>query len=170
LRRDDINEIPAYKISSGGKTAKRRNCESETFEIVDRKRYCLLDLDLSGFTVLAEADSGPYVVTPFIAVLAGADRVLSITRDSQYAKPEEVIAQTRALEVLCELEDRVEIYTVRSLDLFAEADIVTNLGFVRPIDTETVAAMKPTAIIPLMCETWEFGLGDVDLGACRSPR
>lgn len=126
-----------------------------------------LGLDLSGFTVLTEAASGPYVVTPIIAALAGADRVLSITRNSQYAKLEEVIAQTRAVQDLCNLEDRVEIHTRRTLDLFAEADIVTNLGFIRPIDAEAVTAMKSTAVIPLMCEPWEFRSGDIDLESCR---
>ena len=132
-----------------------------------RDAIAFLELDLSGLTVLTEAASGPYVVTPVIASLAEAERVLALTRDSQYATAEAVIAQTRALEALCVVEDSVEIYTQRSLDLFAQADIVTNLGFVRPIDAEAVAAMKPTTAIPLMCEAWEFRPGDVDLEACR---
>lgn len=126
-----------------------------------------LQLDLSGLTVLTEAASGAYVCTPVIAVLAGADHVLAVTRDSQYASSETVIRLTRALESLCGIPNRVKIFTKRSLDLFAQADIVTNLGFVRPIDAEAVAVMKPTAVIPLMCETWEYRRRDVDLDACR---
>ena len=124
-------------------------------------------LDLSGLTVLTEAASGPYVVTPVIAALSGAKRVLALTSDSKYASSEVVISQTRALEALCGLEGAVEIHTQRSLGLFSEADIVTNLGFVRPIDAEAIAAMKSTAVIPLMCEAWEFRQGDVDLCRCR---
>jgi hypothetical protein len=125
-----------------------------------------LELDLSGFTVLTEAASGPYVVTPIIAGLAGAEHVLALTRDSQWASAEEVIMQTRALEALCRIEGSTEIRTRRSLDLFAHADIVTNLGFVRPIDSSAVAAMKPRAVVPLMCEAWEFRYEDVDVDAC----
>lgn len=126
----------------------------------------VLELDLSGLSVVTEAASGPYVVTPVIAARAGAERVLACTRNSRYASTQSVIAQTRALERLCGLADHVEIYTERSLEIFAQADIVTNLGFVRPIDAKAVAAMPSTAIISLMCEAWEFRPGDVDLEAC----
>ena len=127
-----------------------------------------LQLDLSGLTVLTEAASGLYVVTPVIASLAGSKQVIALTRDSHYASADAVIAQTRALEILCDADSEIEIYTKRSLDLFAEANIVTNLGFVRPIDAETVSVMDETAVIPLMCEAWEFRPGDVDLAACRA--
>ena len=129
-----------------------------------------LRLDLSGFTVLTETASGPYAVTAVIASLAGAEQVLALTGNSRYASTDEVIAQTRALETLCGIKRRIEIHTERSLDLFARSDIVTNLGFVRPIDSEAVAIMKPTAVIPLMCEAWELRPGDVDLEACRRKR
>jgi hypothetical protein len=126
------------------------------------------ELDLSDLTVLTEAASGAYVVTPVVASLAGANCVLALTHDSCYANLETVIAQTRALEKLCGMEGKVQIHVERLPNLFAKADIVTNLGFVRPIDAEAVAAMKPTAGIPLMCEAWEFRSGDVDLSVCRS--
>lgn len=133
-----------------------------------RDTIAFLQLNLTGLTVLTEAASGPYVVTPVIASLAGAKRVLAITNDSRYATADAVIAQTRALEKMCDAGVRTEIYTERSLDLFAQADIVTNLGFVRPIDTDAVAAMKETVVVPLMCEAWELRPGDVDLAACKT--
>ena len=126
----------------------------------------LLKLDLTGLTVLTEAASGPYVVTPLIAAMAGAHQVLAMTADSRYASATTVVAQTRMLERLCNLDGRVEISTRRRLDWFAQADIVTNLGFVRPIDAEAVGAMKPTAVVPSMAEAWETRPGDVDLQAC----
>jgi len=126
-----------------------------------------LKLDLTGFTVLTEAASGPYVVTPIIAALSGAERVIALTRDSRFASAANVIAQTETLGALSGAKGNIEIHTGHSPDLFAQADIITNLGFVRPIDGETVAAMKPSAVIPLMCEAWEFRPGDVDLKACR---
>jgi len=128
-----------------------------------------LALDLSGLTVLTEAASGPYVVTPVIAALTGAARVIALTGGSRYATAEQVSAQTRALERLCDLPaEAVEIHNGRTPDLFAAADIVTNLGFVRPIDAAVVASLKPTAVVPLMCEAWEFRPGDVDAAACRA--
>jgi hypothetical protein len=132
-----------------------------------QKAIGFFELNLSGLTVLTEAASGPYVVTPVIAALAGAKRVLALTRDSRYASVETVKSQTSALEELCSPENRVEIFSRRSVDLYAKADIITNLGFVRPIDAEVIAAMKPGAVIPMMCEAWEFRPGDVDLEACR---
>src|SRR5690606_1365873 len=41
-------------------------------------------LDLSGLTVLTEAASGAYVVTPVLAALAGAARVIAVTRTTRY--------------------------------------------------------------------------------------
>src|SRR5439155_6716475 len=38
---------------------------------------------------------------------------------------------------------------------------------VRPIDAATVGLMKPTAVLPLMYESWEYRPSDVDLSACR---
>jgi hypothetical protein len=124
------------------------------------------DLDLSGLTVLTEAASGPYVVTPVIASLAGARKVLAITTDSRYARASEVIKQTRALELLCRARP-AEISTRRARLPAAEADIVTNLGFVRPINSAFIARMKSSAVVPLMYEAWEFRPGDLDLEACR---
>jgi hypothetical protein len=132
-----------------------------------RETISFLELDLKGLTVLTEAASGPYVVTPVIAALANAERVIAITADSRFASAEEVVAQTRALEALSGVDREIEVHTERSPELFARADIVTNLGFVRPIDERAVQAMKQLAAVPLMCEAWEFRSGDVDLAACR---
>jgi hypothetical protein len=132
-----------------------------------QKQISFLDLKLTGITVLTEAASGPYAVTPIIASLAGAARVIALTRDSSHATAEAVIAQTRALEMVCGVTVPADIYTERSPHLFAEADIVTNLGFVRPLDRPAILAMKSTGVVPLMCESWEVRAVDVDLEACR---
>ena len=52
--------------------------------------------------------------------------------------------------------------------IVGSADIVTNSGRIRPIDAETVGHMKPSAVIPLMYESWEYRAADVDLEACRT--
>jgi hypothetical protein len=53
------------------------------------------------------------------------------------------------------------------LNLFKHADIITNLGFVRPLDAALIKEIKPGAVIPYMCEAWEHRPGDVDLDACH---
>jgi hypothetical protein len=135
--------------------------------ILIRRTIEQVQLDLSGLTVLTEAASGAYVCTPVIAAMARAEHVFAVTGDSQYASADTVVSLTRALGRLCDIPNKVEISTKRRLDLFAQADIVTNLGFVRPIDAEAVSVLKPTAVISLMCETWEYRPGDVDLNSCR---
>ena len=125
-------------------------------------------LNLTGRVVLTEAASGAYVVTPVLAAMAGAARVHALTRATVYGTVEEVTAQTCELAAEVGVADRIVIATQRSRDIVAEADIVTNSGHVRPIDAEMVAWMKPTAVVPLMYEAWEFRPGDVDLDACRS--
>ncbi|MCX7669243.1 MAG: hypothetical protein N2439_04145, partial [Anaerolineae bacterium] len=154
-----------------------------------RRTITFFELDLSGLVVLTEAASGPYVVTPIIAALAGAARVIALTATSRYGSVEAVIAQTRALAELCGVSVQVDdasagaagdenlipdpspaargasrptrrgedaappslagkgvggsgatcragpvaVSTARRPELFAAADIITNLGFVRPI-------------------------------------
>jgi len=130
------------------------------------KTIDLLKLDLTGFTVLTEAASGPYSVTPVIAAMAHAKKVIALTSDSRYASTAEVILQTHQLEKLCK-QDTIEIATTRSSKFFAQADIITNLGFVRPLDIKVISHMKSTAVIPYMCEGWEIRSGDVDFDACK---
>jgi hypothetical protein len=126
-----------------------------------------LELDLSGLVVLTEAASGAYVVTSAIAAVAGAKQVIALTRDSRYGTATTVTAQTRALAALCGVAGRIDIHTVRSADLFGRADLVTNLGFVRPLDRQTIGQMKRGAVIAYMCESWEFRPEDLDIEACR---
>jgi hypothetical protein len=126
------------------------------------------ELDLSGLTVLTEAASGAYVVTPVLAALAGAERVLAVTRPTRYGTVEEVRAATCALARACGVEDRIVVTTACSRDLVAQADIVTNSGHVRPLDAPMITAMKPGTVVALMYEGWEFRADDLDLEACRA--
>jgi hypothetical protein len=117
--------------------------------------------------ILTEAASGAYVVTPVLAAMAGARRVFALARSSRYGTVEEVTAQTLHLASLVGVKDRLEIATEKSPEVVSQADIITNSGHVRPIDAAMVTWMKPTAIISLMYEAWEFRPADVDLPACR---
>lgn len=124
-------------------------------------------IDLSGLTVLTEAASGPYLATPLVAARAGARRVYAWTRDSAYGPKEQVERHTLEQARTWGVEDRLEVSFSRPAEQVAEADLITNSGFVRPIDAQMVAAMKPTAVVALMWETWEFRESDLDLPACR---
>jgi hypothetical protein len=132
-------------------------------DVVDQCR-----LDLSGAVVLTEAASGPYVVTPIIAALAGAE-VVALTRTTRYGSSDTIAELTTALAASLGVGHRITVTTRRSGEDFARADVVTNSGHVRPIDRETVALLKPTAVVPLMFEAWEAEAGrhDLDLDALR---
>lgn len=122
------------------------------------------ELDLHGLTVLTEAATGAYVVTPLLAALAGA-RVIAVARDSTYGRATEVAIRTTTLAHRWGVE--VEI-RARTLDEFALADVVTNLGGVRPINAEAIDRLRETAAIALMYEPWEVRSEDVDLSAAHS--
>jgi hypothetical protein len=128
------------------------------------------ELDLRSSVVLTEAAVGAYAVTPVLAALAGARHVFALTRPGKHGTVEEVTRQTRALAKLAGVEGRIDIRTDRSPEVIGQADIVTNSGHVRPIDREFVAHLRPSAVIPLMYESWEFRPGDIDVGACREKR
>jgi hypothetical protein len=125
------------------------------------------DLDLTELTVLTEAASGAYVVTPVLAAMAGAE-VCAVGAGNAYASAEEIRALTVGLARLAGVADRIELVDGKDPAVVGAADIVTNSGQVRPIDAETVSHLKPSAVVPLMYESWEYRQADVDLEACRS--
>jgi hypothetical protein len=125
------------------------------------------DLRLSGATVLTEAGSGAYLVTPVLAALAGADEVFALTKPTRYGDAEAITRETISLAQLAGVAQRVQVVTEKDRSMVAQADIITNSGHVRPIDAEMIGWMKPTAVISLMYETWEFRDADLDLAACQ---
>lgn len=129
-----------------------------------------MTLDLSGSTVVTEAATGAYVVTPVIAAVAGADRVIAVTRATRFGSVDDVEAETRQLADLFGVFDRIDVRDERPSDQIVQAaDLVTNSGHVRPIDASVASWMRPDAVVSLMFEAWEIDLGrdDVDLDALR---
>jgi hypothetical protein len=122
-------------------------------------------LNLKGLVVFTEAASGPYLWTPLLAARAGAERVYALAADTGVHRAADVEASTRAEAEALGVADRVRV--VRSKDALGEADIVTNTGPLRPIDAATIEALKPTAVVPLMWESWELVPGLVDMEAAR---
>ncbi len=126
------------------------------------------DLDLSELVVLTEAASGYYVLTPLIAAMAKAKRVLAVTQNSLYGTAEEIARETMALAGQWDVADRIQVLFSREDDRIREANVITNLGFVRPLDRQFLRRLNPNAVVPLMYETWEFREQDVDLEECRN--
>jgi hypothetical protein len=124
-------------------------------------------LDLRDAVVLTEAATGSYVVTPVIAARAGAARVYAITHATRHGSVAQVAEETLVLARLLGVEQNIQILTERRRAVVEQADIVTNSGHVRPIDAELIGWMKPTAVIPLMYEAWEFRPEDLDVVTCR---
>ena len=123
-------------------------------------------LNLSGLTVLTEVGTGPFVLTPIIAAMAGAE-VLAITRSSQYGTSDEVVGYASKLISRFGLGDQIDFISASADSMASKADIVTNLGFVRPIDRRLVSRLKSTAVISLMWAPWEFREADIDRAACE---
>ena len=132
-----------------------------------RKTIRKFHLNLDGLTVFTEAATGNYLYTPVIAALAGARQVFAVTADSKYGRKEDV--KDRIMKEAKELgvDNKITILFEKDKDCLSKSDIVTNSGFVRPITKEIISCMKPTAVIPLMWETWEFRAEELDLEACR---
>ena len=47
-----------------------------------------------------------------------------------------------------------------------DVDILTNTGFLRPINKKLIKALTPKCVIPLMWEPWEFRPEEIDIDAC----
>ena len=126
-----------------------------------------LALDLSGLTIYTEAATGPFAVTAPLAARAGAERVIALARPWGGRSAIEVGRETTDVARALGVAPEVSVVTERRADDLAAADVVTNLGFVRPLDRALVSALGPTAAIAYMREAWETRDGDVDLDACR---
>ena len=126
-----------------------------------------LELDLMGARILTEAGSREFAVTPVIAAAAGAE-VWALTHDSAYGSVAEVLEQvTTVANVTGVGMERIRVLTDRAL-VPAGLDVITNLGFVRPIDAPLIERLGPNGVISYMCEAWELRAGDVDLAACQA--
>lgn len=125
-----------------------------------------LELDLKGKVILTEAASGPYVVTPVLAALAGA-KVYAYSKSTRYGTVEEVFANTKKL--LKECGSNLDITFVETItpEIVAQADIITNSGHLRPLNEEMLRHAKDSLVIPLMYEAWEWRDADMDIDYIR---
>ena len=126
-----------------------------------------LDLNLKSYVVLTEVGSNNYIYTPIIPLLAGAKKVYAWTRDSSYGECEDIIKQSLEVAKYLGLENRLKFSANRKdFEQVKQADIITNSGFIRPINKGFIKNIKKSAVIPLMFESWEIRDEDIDIKAC----
>jgi len=120
-----------------------------------------LQLRLNKVNILTEAASGYYHVTPIIAAMAGGN-VTAICKDSVHGKAKDVMAYVGEQAKIHGVGDRITLVDELYDNVIEQSDLITNLGFVRPIDASFIDKMKPNAVITLMCEPWEVRAQDFD--------
>ncbi len=122
-----------------------------------------LRINLAGLTVLTEAGSNYYLFTPIIAAMAGAKDTYAMIQDSDYGKKENIVKQLIKISDMFGVTHKIHpVFNKKTIPI-KKCDIITNLGFVRPINRFFIDNLKRDAVISLMCETWEVRKEDVDL-------
>jgi len=125
-----------------------------------------INLKLDGLTILTEAATGNWVFTPFIAGMAKAKNVICFTKDSKYGKAEKIIENFENISKFFDLKNSIIVHDKLTKELIQQADLITNSGFLRPINKKFIDSMKKTAVISLMWEPWEYRERDLDLTYC----
>ncbi len=125
------------------------------------------ELDLSDINVLTEAGSATFAVTPLIAAMAGANYVFAVSRDSQHGRAADIFDYVRSWAGRLGVRKQIEFSTCPPADHAPDSHLVTNLGFVRPLDRDLLRRLPPDAAIALMWEPWELRDADIDVIACR---
>jgi hypothetical protein len=125
-----------------------------------------MELDLRGLTVLTEAASASFICTSLLAARAGAN-VVAVTQSSRYGSSKDVITYGCDISKAFGLSSAIHFTDDSPLKFVKKADLVTNLGFVRPINEEFVALMPQHAVISLMWAPWEVREEDIAFNACK---
>ena len=81
--------------------------------------------------------------------MAGAD-VVAITQTTKYGRADEIKEQTMRLAALAHVLPVGQVITEKCADVVGRADIVTNSGHVRPINSAMIGLLKESAVISLM--------------------
>jgi hypothetical protein len=124
-----------------------------------------LALDLRGKSVITEAATGPFAVTASIAAMAGAS-VQAIAATSPHGTAEQAAEATLSVANACGVDTSLTIVS-REMALYDRADIVTNLGPIRPLDHNLLGRLRSGAVIPLMYDARETRRGEIDLAFCE---
>ena len=128
-----------------------------------------LNLDLTGKTVLSEIGSGAFMYIGLIASMAGAKKVQLWTKDSEFGLAAENMMAFEKKWAAWGLSSEKEIsVNTRPNKHIKSADIITNSGFIRPLDAGFLNQISPSAVIAYMAEAWEYRPSDIDLEYCHS--
>jgi len=115
-------------------------------------------LDLSNQIVLTEAATGSYSCTPIIALQAGASKVYALAKETSYGNYEDIENGF----VNYKTDKRLKV--IKSLDeIDDKINIVTNSGFIRPINHNLLKFLTRKSVVTLMYEPWEFRASDIDI-------
>lgn len=137
----------------------------ESIREILTKAILHFNLNLTGTRVLTEAATGHFFVTPIIAALSGAE-VIAIAKDSVHGKADDAISWVKNQAQKFGVEKSIH-YTKNLADHdINKAHIITNLGFVRPLNKKFLQNLNKKAVISLFCESWEVRKEDIDLKYC----
>lgn len=132
------------------------------------RRIDICRLDLTGRVVVTEAATGAYGVTAAAAAAVGA-RVHAITADSRHGSAASASADVRAIASSLDVDPlSIAITTDRNELPIEKVDVITNSGFVRPLDDELITRLPSQAAIALMYEAWEARSSDIDYGTAAA--
>lgn len=126
----------------------------------------VMSLNLTGISVLTEAATGAYAVTPVIAALAGAQGVVAVAAAGRHRTSEDIAAQTRRLAAAAGVAAVVEVTEHLPTDAKLAFDVVTNSGHLRPLRRSLIERLPAGAVIALMFEAWAVRDQDIDRPAC----
>ena len=133
-------------------TAPPPSATTQLLALIDRQ-IAATGLDLSGLNVVTEAATGAYAATAVIAARAGAGIVYALARDTQnHGSAADAAREVLFLAAEAEVADRIRIVERVTPDMFAQCDILTNSGHLRPITAETIRLLPARAAIGLMFE------------------
>lgn len=127
-----------------------------------------LNIDLSSKTVITEVGSNLFLYSPLICLLSKAAKVYAWTSDSKYGSAEVIAKQCKDLCQKLGYSNIEFAINEKPSSHLKEADIITNSGFIRPINYELLQHCKSkNLVIPLMYEKWEFRDTDIELEYCK---
>ncbi len=129
-----------------------------------RSRIDICELDLAGSVVATETATGAYASTAAAAVEAGAE-VWAMAAGSPYGTIRDAERDVRILLDALGSASMLTVVTDKEEIPFERIDMVTNSGFLRPIDASVIDRLPETAAIALMYEAWEAREGDIDYAA-----
>lgn len=121
------------------------------------------ELELDNLTVYTEAATGGFAATAATAVAAGAESVYALAQDSTYGSATEARNHTSQLTETVGNTDCLICPDEKRQHHLRDADIITNTGFVRPINQRVIEWLGPSTAVPLMYEPWEFRETDMDI-------